>query len=238
MMATELPLADLQERLASAKSGFDRWASAQMNAVNALQEQQLLIMSEADRRVKELQIEETRCDEAAQHLQQLLAKQRAQLDAVEAELDNGRAEEQRLPERIANLHADAEAAAAKNSAEKSSLDAEEARKKRKAEILEKVAEQYRQNMGLRFDRWPKDKFKLVFTNIDVKDPAREASFVLRVAEKYAVEECSPSLSRLPELLAAVNDSGNDGNEFLEFVGQMRSEFVKLWAADGGSNNSA
>ena len=86
---------------------------------------------------------------------------------------------------------------------------------------------YYRRLGLDFEKIHDDKLRLVFTQIDARDPSRRFAFSLRVtaADAYEVQECVPLLApgELERLLAELNA----GNDFSRFVQKMRAAFKRL-----------
>jgi hypothetical protein len=77
-------------------------------------------------------------------------------------------------------------------------------------------------LDLAFHKITDDRLRLVFTAVDPAHPAREFAFSVRVADSdaYVVDDVSPPLPRLAELVRELNA----GNDFARFVQAMRREF--------------
>ena len=93
--------------------------------------------------------------------------------------------------------------------------------------LQKGINTYRNLLGLHFERVGEERLRLVFTHIDDKDPSRTFSFQVFVDphDKYHVEDCTPTLPELPQLISQLNGS----NDFSAFVRGARKAFKALVA---------
>lgn len=85
-------------------------------------------------------------------------------------------------------------------------------------------------LGLDFEKLGDDRLRLVFTQVDARDPDRAFSFCVRVTDSdaYEVDDVTPAVGELPALVRTLND----GNDFSRFVQAMRRAFKAL-AYGGG-----
>ena len=82
-------------------------------------------------------------------------------------------------------------------------------------------------LGLDFERIQDEKLRLVFTQLAPADPAAKFAFTLWITptETYAVDDVSPALPG--EVVGALLQELNAGNDFSGFVQRMRRAFKAL-----------
>ncbi len=80
------------------------------------------------------------------------------------------------------------------------------------------------HLGLDFERADDNSLRLIFTQLDAANPAREFFFSVHIddADHYRVEECNPPLA--PALVDGLVAEVNKANDFATFVKKMRRAF--------------
>jgi len=85
---------------------------------------------------------------------------------------------------------------------------------------------YKDNLGFSIERVAPQTVRMAFTLIDERDPACEFSFVLGLADSraYLVQECSPQVPQLKELVSRLNADVGAPTALPTFVCGMRRAF--------------
>jgi len=93
--------------------------------------------------------------------------------------------------------------------------------------LQRGCDTYRGFLGLDFERVGDERLRLIFTQIDERNPKRVFCFQVFVDpnDHYHIERCEPTIPAIDALTESLNSS----NDFSAFVRGMRREF-KLLAA--------
>ena len=175
--------------------------------------------------VEELREKQKAISAEEEVVQQQGRHERAQVEALKADLDKLHAHEQVLPPESQRLEQQLTQSRALVTRSEAILEQAQRGMEHKLGELDRGISLYKARLGLAFDKVGDDRLRLTFTCIDPTDPERAfcLEVCVTVGDHYVVQSCEPTLTELPGLVHTLNAS----NDFSAFVRAVRKGFQKL-----------
>eukprot|EP00741_Cyanophora_paradoxa_P013340 tig00020684_g12883.t1 len=221
--ADVLGISSLLGRLREAQRGLNDWASMQTSALDGQIAAQKSDLRSFESSALELAKQEAGARNESDIMKLQLQSETAELASLEESLRPLEAKSAILPPRLAELARARDEESARISEARMDVAEAERSRRSKLDALHADREFYEARMGLKFERQGDSRLQIVFHSIypDRPDTTCHFTMLLRDDNLYQVEECSPMLDDVRQLVRDLNKTNN----FAEFVRRMRARFA-------------
>mmetsp|Transcript_21049 Transcript_21049/g.35322 ORF Transcript_21049/g.35322 Transcript_21049/m.35322 type:complete len:242 (+) Transcript_21049:300-1025(+) len=231
-MGPVLQVEALQGQVKAVEDFVDEWASKSIDTSNRVRQEHVGALKQAKENMKQLKETEAKMSKKAEKLEQRLTQESAEMEQLTDSLGKVQEAEKALPPKIETIKENISSLQQAADVTKQGLELSLQEKQAVLANLQTIkVDFFRTRLGLRFDRSVPGVLRLVFTQIDRKNPSREYTIGVQVLEEneelYVVRECSPPVDGLDGLLRILNDN----NDLRAFMLGVRGKFKQLTEAD-------